>query len=521
MKARWFLILAVCEIFPIFVRAQTIWFKYAGNPVMNVGAAGSWESKWVMPDRVIKQGSVYKMWYTALNSSSIHRIGYATSPNGITWTKYAGNPILPLGPSSWDAVHAGHGYVRYFNSTYHMWYFGGGSKYNIGYANSPDGIVWTKYAGNPVVNFGTTGQWDDGGIALASVLGPDSIGGFKMWFHGVSSSGVQIGLATATDSVTWTKYAGNPILPHGTAGSWDDAFTGYPRVLKVDQSYSMFYAGTRSPNSFQIGQATSPDGITWTKFPDNPVLTTGSQGSSDDYAVYEGEVIDDGNLYRMWYRAHDGATVRIAHAVSPKGFSVSVSTADGIINSVDDTIVVTVQVTDPANLKFSALFKATSQFPGIPVDTLELFDDGAHGDTLAGDGIFSNRWMPDSAVYDIDLTLTLYDTLNFGPKNVIRGIVTDVETIASQRIEDFHLDQNYPNPFNPSTKIGFRLQHAGFTSLKIFDLLGREVATLVNEELRPGSYEVTWEAVGMPSGVYFCTLKAGEFTETKRLVLVR
>ena len=58
-------------------------------------------------------------------------------------------------------------------------------------------------------------------------------------------------------------------------------------------------------------------------------------------------------------------------------------------------------------------------------------------------------------------------------------------------------------------------------TLKIYDLLGREVATLVNEELRPGSYEVTWNAAGFPSGTYFYTLTSGEFTETKRLLLLK
>ena len=96
-----------------------------------------------------------------------------------------------------------------------------------------------------------------------------------------------------------------------------------------------------------------------------------------------------------------------------------------------------------------------------------------------------------------------------------------VEHVSSEIPKAFELLQNYPNPFNPSTKIGFKLQASGFTSLRIFDLLGREVATLVNEELRPGSYEAPWDASGFPSGIYFYTLTSGEFTETKKLVLVK
>jgi hypothetical protein len=83
------------------------------------------------------------------------------------------------------------------------------------------------------------------------------------------------------------------------------------------------------------------------------------------------------------------------------------------------------------------------------------------------------------------------------------------------------LGQNYPNPFNPSTKIQFSIPIASFTSLKVFNVLGAEIASLVSENRPPGTYQVTWDANGYPSGVYFYRLQAGEFTQTKKLVLVR
>jgi len=83
------------------------------------------------------------------------------------------------------------------------------------------------------------------------------------------------------------------------------------------------------------------------------------------------------------------------------------------------------------------------------------------------------------------------------------------------------LIQNYPNPFNPMTHIEFRITDGGFVSLKVYDVLGREVRTLVNENQPPGNYEVTFDANGLASGVYLYRLQAGEFTETKRLLLLR
>jgi hypothetical protein len=85
----------------------------------------------------------------------------------------------------------------------------------------------------------------------------------------------------------------------------------------------------------------------------------------------------------------------------------------------------------------------------------------------------------------------------------------------------FELMQNYPNPFNPTTTIRFGIRTLGHTSLKVFDLLGREIATLVNESLSPGVYEQLFDAAGLASGVYVYRLQAGESVDSKRMVVLR
>jgi photosystem II stability/assembly factor-like uncharacterized protein len=100
-------------------------------------------------------------------------------------------------------------------------------------------------------------------------------------------------------------------------------------------------------------------------------------------------------------------------------------------------------------------------------------------------------------------------------------MITSVENNRTNVPVHFSLSQNYPNPFNPSTAISFNLPSRSFVSLKIFDLLGREAATIVSEEMPAGSYLRQWNAAKMPSGVYFYRLQAGSFTETKKLVLLR
>lgn len=84
---------------------------------------------------------------------------------------------------------------------------------------------------------------------------------------------------------------------------------------------------------------------------------------------------------------------------------------------------------------------------------------------------------------------------------------------------EFKLEQNYPNPFNPSTAIGFQLSAVSSAKLTVYDVLGREVATLVNEILNPGNYTVRLDGAGLPSGVYSYQLKAGTFTQTRRMIL--
>jgi hypothetical protein len=101
------------------------------------------------------------------------------------------------------------------------------------------------------------------------------------------------------------------------------------------------------------------------------------------------------------------------------------------------------------------------------------------------------------------------------------GIITSVANNGNQAPSRFALDQNYPNPFNPSTSFTYELSKAGFVSVKVYDLLGREVATLVNEFKQAGSYPATWNAASFGSGVYFYKMQSGSFTSTKKMILMK
>jgi len=108
-------------------------------------------------------------------------------------------------------------------------------------------------------------------------------------------------------------------------------------------------------------------------------------------------------------------------------------------------------------------------------------------------------------------------SLSWSPSFASTGVAEHAGTVPGE----FALQQNYPNPFNPSTTITYQVANAGFVSLKVYDLLGQEVATLVNEQTAPGTYSINWLAGNAPSGMYFYRMQSGSFTATRQMMLMK
>ena len=101
-----------------------------------------------------------------------------------------------------------------------------------------------------------------------------------------------------------------------------------------------------------------------------------------------------------------------------------------------------------------------------------------------------------------------------------RGIVTGIGLQPEETLPtEYRLEQNYPNPFNPSTTITFVLPEKGWVHLKIFNIRGREVVTLVNRQFAPGRYRIVWDATGKASGIYFYRIHVNGFTAMKKMLL--
>ena len=106
--------------------------------------------------------------------------------------------------------------------------------------------------------------------------------------------------------------------------------------------------------------------------------------------------------------------------------------------------------------------------------------------------------------------------------NFMNSTLVNVENNSELELaKEFNLAQNYPNPFNPATKIKYSIPNPGMVKLKVFDIMGREVQTLVNENHSPGNYEVEFNAEALSSGVYFYQLQSGKFIETRKMLLIK
>jgi hypothetical protein len=140
---------------------------------------------------------------------------------------------------------------------------------------------------------------------------------------------------------------------------------------------------------------------------------------------------------------------------------------------------------------------------------------------------YANAETPDTAWVTIVLANITTGTPHVGSTFWIDDLIfgaavpTDVKGFGNGMPDAFALDQNYPNPFNPSTMIQFEIPEAQFVTLKVYNVLGQEVATLINNQLGPGRYRAEFDGKNLPSGTYLYRLQAGTFIETKKMVLVK
>jgi predicted GH43/DUF377 family glycosyl hydrolase len=301
------------------------WVDFLQLPVLSPGEEYSWEESvdraFVMWDDSI---SMYRMWFTG-SSDWPSSIGYALSPDGITWTKEGNDPVFKE-KEHWGKSGIFSPNVIFDGLVWKMWYTSFSSGYisyydwhkdeciylkiyyeGIGYATSTDGMHWVNHENNPLLYPNDATSFCTYGVGSPSVLFQDGI--YHMWFSCETDIYIkyhraerpphtEIYHATSKDGIEWEKES-ESVLQNGSEGEWDDLYVTDPSVIFLNGKYHMWYAFQGSNHGYGIGHAVSLDGITWTKDPSNPILT--SRDTWAHHQIYAPTVVVHDGLLRMWF----------------------------------------------------------------------------------------------------------------------------------------------------------------------------------------------------------------------------
>ena len=274
------------------------------------------------------------------------------------------------------------------------------------------------------------------------------------------------------------------------------------------------------------------------------------EGGSDKLHILTQDEYDIGEAF-VSRPFNDGTLLTVTNQETEFLFQVDVNGAISAISNNPFPVINTVHLaggTQP--LQWPALGWPDNEI-GLMIP---LFDDGTNGDKTAGDMVFSTTVLiPAFTVFHMEYkfginygdaanneggndnengiganhTVELFanayfvETLDtFGIMGA-KDVVTDVQDITQTIPTDYSIEQNFPNPFNPSTKINFSIPNEGIVTLNVYNSLGQQVATLVNESKPAGTYQVDFDGANISSGIYFYKITSGNFTQTKKMILMK
>ena len=286
------------------MQGRSGWTKSEKNPVLG-GELGT-----CFDVSVLAEGSVFRMWFSWRPRKSVALV---ESRDGIHW----GEPVIALGlaETGWEHNINRPCVVRRDNG-YHMWYTGQTRETSsIGYATSPDGVSWTRASEEPVLR--AEGTWERSAVMCPHVIWDEEMRLFRMWYSGGEQYEPDaIGYATSPDGMKWTKRLDNPVFTPGPSGEWDGCKVTACQLVRRGEWHAMFYIGFRDVHYAQIGLARSRDGLTdWQRHPANPIISP-DPDSWDADACYKPCAIYDehADLWRLWYNGRRGSVEQIGMA---------------------------------------------------------------------------------------------------------------------------------------------------------------------------------------------------------------
>jgi len=308
------------------------WRKCEDNPVLG-GELGT-----CFDVTLLKEADVYRMWFSWRPRRSLALV---ESRDGIHWSE----PQIVLGPNrqtNWENDINRPSVIKREDG-YHLWYTGQARGHSwIGYATSPDGVHWTRRSGEPVLS--PEQPWEEVAVMCPSVLWDNDQQQFRMWY----SAGEQyepnaIGYAASADGLHWAKYGQNPLFAADPGNQWERHKVTACQIIPAGQWYLMFYIGFRDEDHAQIGLARSRDGITdWQRHPANPIIRP-IGGAWDGDACYKPYAIFDekNDRWMLWYNGRKGGVEQIGLALHDGldlGFPPEPASSSGTTELGEDTL---------------------------------------------------------------------------------------------------------------------------------------------------------------------------------------
>ena len=280
------------------------WRKFEGGPVMG-GKHGT-----CFDISVLRDGEKYRMWLSWRPKKSIALV---ESADGVHWSE---PPQIVLGPrpeTGWED-DINRPVVLKRADGYHLWYTGQAKGRScIGYATSPDGVAWTRRSDRPAL--AAEQAWEQPSVMCPHVLWDEPAQLFRMWYSGGNNYEPDaIGAATSADGLAWSRHAANPVFRPDPASDWEKERVTACQVEKRGDGYLMFYIGFRDIHHAQIGVARSKDGLTgWERHPANPIIRPGFEKWDHD-ACYKPYALFDGAKWLLWYNGRRGSAEQIGVA---------------------------------------------------------------------------------------------------------------------------------------------------------------------------------------------------------------
>jgi predicted GH43/DUF377 family glycosyl hydrolase len=304
------------------------WVKHPGNPVLG-GMLGT-----CFDVSMLRVDDTYRMYFSWRPKKSL---ALTESRDGVTWSE----PQIVLEPektTGWEDDLNRPGVVR-GDDGYHLWYTGQAKgKSWIGYATSADGKSWKRMSDKPVLS--ADAPWEKVAVMCPHVIWDTGTKCFKMWYSGGEQYEPDaIGCATSPDGLVWTKHAANPVFAADPKSPWEQHKVTACQVVRRGEWYLMFYIGFFDVHRAQIGIARSRDGIGgWERHPANPIISPGFNQWDHD-ACYKPYTIFDGKKWLLWYNGRHGSVEQIGlatHVGEDLGFDAAVKRASGAVLKADD-----------------------------------------------------------------------------------------------------------------------------------------------------------------------------------------